>query len=123
MAISKFVKSGNGLPSLVCENPPITFNSKARKTEFIKLEFFMDPSNPASQYARHFVIFKDGCTEEWIKWLMAYCDIESLMPLKEPADKSKMLKTLLKGQALSYLENHLRKRLDAEDAEFQTMIS
>jgi hypothetical protein len=45
------------------------------------------------------------------------CEIESLMLLKEPADKSKMLRTLLKGQALSYLEHHLRKKLDAEDAE------
>jgi hypothetical protein len=82
MSMSKFVKSGNGLPSSVCENPPIPFNSKARKTEnvdganvdktkFIKLEFFMDPSNPASKYARHFIIFKDGCAEEWVKWLMA----------------------------------------------------
>jgi hypothetical protein len=47
---------------------------------------------------------------------MAYCEIEYLMPLKEPADKSKMFRILLKGQDLSYLENHLRKRLDAEDA-------
>jgi hypothetical protein len=39
------------------------------------------------------------------------------MPLKEPADKSMMLRTLLKGQALSYLEHHLWKRLDTEDAE------
>jgi hypothetical protein len=27
------------------------------------------------------------------------------------------LRTLLKGQALSYFEHHLRKRLDAEDSE------
>jgi hypothetical protein len=31
--MSKFVKSGNGLPSLVWENPPISFISKARKIE------------------------------------------------------------------------------------------
>jgi hypothetical protein len=128
MVTSKFVKSGNGLPSLVCENPPIPFNSKASKTEnvdganvdntdFIKLEFFMDPSNSASKYARHIVTFKDVCAEEWVKWLMAYREIESQMPLKKPADKSKMLKTLLTCQALLYLEHHLRNRLDAEDAE------
>ena len=39
------------------------------------------------------------------------------MPLKEPADKTKMFWTLLKGQAISYFEHHLRRRLDAEDAE------
>ena len=73
------------------------------KIELIKLEFLMDPANPASKYSRQFVIFKDGCPEEWIKWLMAFREMENLMPLKEPADKTKMFRTLLKGQALSYL--------------------
>ena len=116
-----------GLPPSVRENPPIPFISKARKlenpeenadkTEFIRLEFFMDNNNPATKYARHFVIFKDGCAEDWVKWLMAYRDIESLMDLSEPADKGKMVRTLLKGQALSHFEHHLRKRLEAEDSE------
>jgi hypothetical protein len=30
------------------------------KTERIKLEFAMDPNNPASKYSRQFSIFKDG---------------------------------------------------------------
>jgi hypothetical protein len=38
-------------------------------------------------------------------------------PLKEPADKSKMFRTLLKGQALYYFESHLRRRLETEDSE------
>jgi hypothetical protein len=119
MSLSKFTKSLTGLPPAVRENP---FVSKARKTEnpdenadkteYIKLEFYMDPSNPASKYARHFIIFKDGCAEDWVKWLMAYREIETLMILKEPADKSKMVRTLLKGQALSYFEHHLKRRLD-----------
>ena len=127
MALSKFSKSMIGLPPTVCENPPIPFMSKARKlenpeesadkTEFIRLEFFMDRNNPATKYARHFVLFKDGCTKDWVKWLMAYRDIESLMDLSESADKSKMVRTLLKGQALSHFEHHLRKRLEAEDSE------
>jgi hypothetical protein len=83
----------------------------------MKLEFFMYSSNSASKYACHFVIFKDGCAEEWVKWLVEYHEIESLMPLKEPADKNKLFGTLLKGQALLFFEHHLRKRLDAEDAE------
>jgi hypothetical protein len=77
----------------------------------------MDPSNPASKCARHLIIFKDGCAKDWAKWLMAYRKIETLMILKEPADKSKMVRTLLQGQALSYFEHHLKRRLDAEDAE------
>ena len=39
------------------------------------------------------------------------------MSLKEPADKTKMFRNLLKGQALSYFEYQLRKRLDAEDSD------
>jgi hypothetical protein len=50
------------------DNPEET----ADKAKFIKLEFLMGPSNPASKYARHFIIFKDGCAEDWIKWLIAY---------------------------------------------------
>jgi hypothetical protein len=56
-----------GLPPAVCENPPIPFAMKVKKvetpdkavdkTEHIRLEFFMDPSNPASKYSRHFMIF------------------------------------------------------------------
>jgi hypothetical protein len=65
------------------------------KTEFIRLEFFMDPSNPASKYACYFVIFKDGCAEERAKWLMAYHEIESLMPLKDSAEKSNSSKTMM----------------------------
>jgi hypothetical protein len=58
-----------------------------------------------------------GCPEEWIKWKMAFRDIESLMLLKEPSDKIRMFQTLLKGQALSYFEHHLRRRVGAEDSE------
>ena len=77
----------------------------------------MDSGNPASKYPRQFVIFKNECPEDWIKWLLAFREIENLMPLKEPADKTKMFRTLLKGQALSYFEHHLRRRSDAEDSE------
>jgi hypothetical protein len=46
---------------------------------------------------------------------MAYHDIESQMDLNEPADKSKLVRTLLKGQALLHFEHHLQGRLDAEN--------
>jgi hypothetical protein len=55
--------------------------------------------------------------EDWIKWLMAFREIENLMLMKEPMDKTRMFRTLLKGQALSYFENHLMRRLEAEDSE------
>jgi hypothetical protein len=55
--------------------------------------------------------------EDWIKWVMAFREIENLMPMKEPADKTRMFRTLLKGQALSYFEHHLMRRLEAEDSE------
>jgi hypothetical protein len=39
------------------------------------------------------------------------------MPLKEPADKIRMFRSLLKRQALSYLKHNLRRRSEAEDSE------
>jgi hypothetical protein len=47
---------------------------------------------------------------------MAFREIENLIPLKEPADKSRMFQTLLKGQVSSYFEHHLMRRLEAEDS-------
>jgi hypothetical protein len=89
----------------------------AGKSEWIKLEFLMDLDNPASKYIRKFATFKDGYSEEWIKWVMAFREIENLMLIKEPADKMRMFLTLLKGQALSYFENHLMRRMEAEDSD------
>jgi hypothetical protein len=54
----KFSKSSATLPPSVCKNPPIPFVSKVKKvdkvdgpdadkSEWIKLEFLMDPENPA----------------------------------------------------------------------------
>jgi hypothetical protein len=71
------------------------------------------------KYSRQFAIFKGGCRvpEDWIKWMMAFREIENLMPMKEPADKTRMFWILLKGQALSYFEHHLMRRLEAEHLE------
>jgi hypothetical protein len=55
--------------------------------------------------------------EDWIKWVMAFREIENLMRMKEPADKTRMFLTLFKGQVLSYFEYHLRRRLETEDSE------
>jgi hypothetical protein len=48
--------------------------------------------------------------------VMAFREIENLMPMKEPADKTRIFLTLLKGQALSYFEHHIMRRLEAEDS-------
>jgi hypothetical protein len=66
------------------------------KSESIKLEFLMNPDNPASKCSQQFDIFKNGCPEEWIKWVMASRKIESLMLMKEPADKTKIFRNLLR---------------------------
>jgi hypothetical protein len=121
MDMSKFSKPTAALPSSVRENPPITFVSKVKKmdkvdgsdgdkSEWIKLEFLMDTDNPASKYSQLFAIFKDGCPEDWVKWVMAFREIVNLMP-------TRIFWTLLKGQALSYFEHHLMRRLEAEDSE------
>jgi hypothetical protein len=81
----------------------------------------MDPDNPAldSKYSRQFAIFKDGfrIPEDWIKWMMAFREIENLMSMKEPEDKIRMFLILLKGQASSYFEHNLVRRLEAEDSD------
>jgi hypothetical protein len=91
------------------------------KSEWIMLEFLMDPDKPesGSKYSRQFAIFKDGWNlpEDWIKWLIAFREIENLMPMKEPVDKTRIIQTLLKDQVLSYFEHHLMRRLEAEDSE------
>jgi hypothetical protein len=48
---------------------------------------------------------------------MAYREIEILMLIQEHADKTSMSQTLLKGQALSYFEHHLMRRLETEDSD------
>jgi hypothetical protein len=48
---------------------------------------------------------------------MAIREIENLIPLKEPADKTRMFRTLLKGQVLNCFENHLMRRLKAEESD------
>jgi hypothetical protein len=40
-----------------------------------------------------------------------------MVPLKELASKTRIFRTLLKGQALSYFEQNLRKGLKAEDSD------
>jgi hypothetical protein len=79
MPMSKFSESSAAVPPYLCENPqPISFVSKVKKldkvyepdmekSDWINLEFFMDPDNPSSKYSRQFSIFKDGYPEEWIK--------------------------------------------------------
>jgi hypothetical protein len=49
--------------------------------------------------------------------LMSFREIENLIPLNKAADKTRMFWTLLKGQAMSYFEDHLRRILEAEDSE------
>jgi hypothetical protein len=130
MAMNKFSKSTAAFHPYMRENnlPPIPFVSNMKKmdkvdgpdkdkSEWIKLEFLMDPDNPASKYSRQFAIFTDRFPEDWIKWVMASREIENLMPMKEPDDKTRIFWTLLKGQALSYFEHHLLRRLETEDSE------
>jgi hypothetical protein len=94
MAMSKFSKSAAALPPSVRENPPPPFVSKVKKmdkvdgpnadkSEWIKLDFLMNPYNPAlgSKYSLQMQLPKD-----WIKWVMAFHEIENLMPMKESAD-------------------------------------
>jgi hypothetical protein len=79
----------------------------------------MDPDKPesGSKYSQLFVILKVGCPEDWVKWVMAFREIENMMPMKESVDKTRIFWTLLKVQALSYFECHLMRRLEAGDSD------
>jgi hypothetical protein len=59
----------------------------------------------------------DRGVDQVVSVLISFREIENLMPLKEPADKTRILCTLLKDQALSYFEHHLRMRLETEGSE------
>jgi hypothetical protein len=48
---------------------------------------------------------------------MAFREIENLMFMKEPAEKTRMFWTLLKVKAFSYSEHHLRKRVETKYSE------
>jgi hypothetical protein len=77
----------------------------------------MVPDNLATKDSRNFDVFKDEFPEELVKWLMYFHEIESLMTLKEPVYKTRMIKNLLKVPDLSYFDLHLRRRLEGEDIE------
>jgi hypothetical protein len=49
--------------------------------------------------------------------MIAFPEIENLMPMKEPANKTRIFRTLLKRQALSYFEHHLMRGLETEDSD------
>ena len=89
----------------------------SNKVESIRFEFLVDPSNPATRFFKEFIIFKNGSPEEYMRWLIGYRDLELLMPLKEPSDRTKMLCNMLKGHSLSLFEYHLSKRCGGEDIE------
>jgi hypothetical protein len=127
MDLSKFSIYFTALTPSVLENPRSfclqgekmdkVDGSDADKSGWINLEFLMDPDNPASKYSQQFSIFKYGFPEECIKRVMDFCEIENLMPTEEPAHKTRISQTLLKGQALFYFELHLRRRVEEEDSE------
>jgi hypothetical protein len=52
-----------------------------------------------------------------VDMLMFFREIENLIPLEKPDYKTRMFRTLLIGQALSYFERHLKRRLESEDSE------
>jgi hypothetical protein len=130
MAMGKFSQYSTALPLLCARIPIPSFllfprqrrwtvdGPDADKSEWINLEFLIDPDNPAlGSKCQQFAISKDGYSEDWTKWAMAFSEIENLMPMKEPADKIGMFRTLFKGQALSYFEHHLMRRFESEDSD------
>jgi hypothetical protein len=82
MTISKLSKSSDALPPSAHKNP--SSHSFCLQDEEVKV-------------SRYFAIFKDKFLDDWIKFVMAFKEIENLIPMKEPADKTRMIRILLKG--------------------------
>ena len=94
----------------------------SEKVESIRFEFLVDPSNAATRFSKEFFIFKDESPEDYIRWLIGYRDLELLMPLKEPSERTKMLRTMLKGRSLSLsLSIIFQKDVVVKTLRYQTM--
>jgi hypothetical protein len=130
MAMSKFSKSAAALPPSVREKPPHSFCfqdeedgqgwwawcgqvwgdqvgvSHGSRQPSIRLQVL-----PTVCYLQGWI----QLPEDWIKWVMDFREIENLMPMKEPMDKTRMFRTLLKDQAFSWFE-YLRESLEAKDS-------
>jgi hypothetical protein len=112
---------------IMLKKSPIPFISKLRKVETegvdsekmesIRFEFLVDPSNPATRFLKEFRIFNNESPKEYIWWLIGYRDMELLMHLKEPSARAKMLRTIMKGRALSLLKCYLSKQCGGEIVE------
>jgi hypothetical protein len=48
---------------------------------------------------------------------MSYREIENLIHMKKTPDNTIMFWTLLKVQAFSYFDHHMRRKVEAEDSE------
>jgi hypothetical protein len=89
-----------------------SLNGSSWSFSWIQINQHQAPNTPNSLLSSRMDV-----PEDWIKWVMSSREIENLIPMKEPADKIRMFRTLLKGQALSYFEHHLMRRLEAEDSD------
>jgi hypothetical protein len=55
--------------------------------------------------------------EKVINRLVFVSEIEKLIPLKDPTDKTIVFRSLLKVQVLPIFEHHLKRRLETEDSD------
>jgi hypothetical protein len=122
--MSEFSKYFTALPPFVHKKPPPRLMGLTRTSlsgsswsfSWIQTTQYEVASTPNSLL----VCYLQGwmqIPEEWIKWVMAFREIENLMPMKEPADKTRMFRNLLNDQALSRFEHHLMRRFEAEDSD------
>jgi hypothetical protein len=88
----------------------------------IKLEFPMDSNNPVSgsKYYRNFAIFKDLCSEDWIKYLLDWYPsvrMRTWFSWSNLLTRPECFGLWWRFKTHGYSENHFRKRLEAEDSE------
>ena len=71
------------------------------KDKFKTFEVKLDNNNPDSPTVKYnCLVWEQGSPEDYVKWLMAYTELEEAYPLDTPSKKIDVIRSLLKGEEL-----------------------
>ena len=91
--------------SLLVYPPAIPFKKdkmdKMEKESYKTIEIDLDPSDEQNKAKTEWKVptFEDGTTEDWVKWVIHFEELEAAYPLNTPGKKILMARTLLCGEA------------------------
>ena len=93
--------------SLLVYPPTIPFKKdkkeleKMEKESYKTIELDLDPNDDENKAKTEWKVpmFEDGTTEDWVKWVIHFEELEAAYPLNTPGKKILMARTLLCGEA------------------------